>query len=106
MNPTGDAADALANLLADDTQDLSDIIYRRIELNASQILFTGRVRYRLDGGEYEEFGFGPGVPTTYNPAVPWDQTATSTPIDDLTRVRSQIIRDTGQAPDVVIFSDS
>jgi hypothetical protein len=28
------------------------------------------------------------------------------PIDDLKRVRSQIIRDTGAAPDIVVFSDA
>ena len=63
----------LVNILADDTQDLTDIIWRRIELCAAQILTTGRVRYRLDGGEYEEFGFGPGVPNVCNPPIPWDQ---------------------------------
>jgi len=56
-DPAGNASDVFVNILADDTQDLSDIIWRRIELNAAQILTTGRVRYRLDGGEYEEFGF-------------------------------------------------
>jgi len=103
-DPAGNASDVFANILVDDTTDLSDIIYRRIELFASQILFTGRVRYRLDGGEYEEFGFGPGVPNVYNPSIPWDQ-PTAQPITDLKAVRSQIIRNTGQAPDVVVFSD-
>ena len=92
------------NILADDTQDISDIIWRRIELFAAQILTTGRVHYRLDGGEYEEFGFGPGVPNVYNPPIPWDQPNAS-PITDLKAVRSQINRDTGVAPDVVVFSD-
>jgi hypothetical protein len=103
-DPTGGAANVFADILADDTRDLEDTIWRRIELYASQILFTGRVRYRLDGGEYEEFGFGPGVPNVYNPPITWDQ-ANATPITDLKNVRSQIIRDTGQAPDVVVFSD-
>jgi hypothetical protein len=103
-DPAGNAVDVFANILADDTQDLSDIIWRRIELFASQILTRGTVRYRLDGGEYEEFGFGPGVPTVYNPPIPWDQPG-ALPITDLKNVRSQIIRDTGVAPDVVVFSD-
>jgi hypothetical protein len=103
-DPAGSASDVYVNILADDTQDLSDIIWRRIELFASQILFTGRVRYRLDGGEYEEFGFGPGVPNVYNPPIPWHQPG-ATPITDLKAVRSQIIRDTGRAPDIVVFSD-
>jgi hypothetical protein len=103
-DPAGNASDVFVNILADDTQDLSDIIWRRIELLAAQILTTGRVRYRLDAGEYEEFGFGPGVPNVYNPPIPWDQ-PTATPITDLKNVRSQIIRDAGVAPDVVVFSD-
>jgi hypothetical protein len=103
-NPAGNASDVFVNILADDTRDLSDIIDRRIELSAAQILTTGWMRYRLDGGEYEEFGFGPGVPNVFNPLVPWDQ-PTATPITDLKAVRSQIIRDTGVAPDVVVFSD-
>jgi hypothetical protein len=97
------AATTFAELLRDDTADLADIIGRRTELFASQILFNGKIRYRLDGGEYEEFGFGPQVPTVYNPPTPWDN-ALAKPLDDLKRVRSQIIRDTGFAPDIVVFS--
>jgi hypothetical protein len=91
-------------MLVDDTRDLSDIIDRRIELFAAQILTRGTIRYRLDGGEYEEFGFGPDVPTVYNPPIPWDAPGAQ-PISDLKAVRSQIIRDTGVAPDIVVFSD-
>jgi hypothetical protein len=104
-DPAANAADVFVNTLADDTQDLSDIIWRRIELFAARILTRGVVRYRLDGGEYEEFGFGPEVPTVYNPPVPWSD-PTAQIIDDLKAVRSQIIRDTGVAPDVCIFSDA
>jgi hypothetical protein len=55
------------------------------------------VRYRLDGGEVEEFGYGPDVPIVYNPGVLWDDPAASAPISDLKEVRSQIIKSTGMA---------
>jgi hypothetical protein len=102
--PNGsDATQYAAQIISDDTQELVSLCQRRTELFAAQILTTGKVRYRLDGGGYEEFGY-PNVPTVFTPSIPWDQ-PNATPITDLKNVRSQIIRDTGMAPDIVVFSD-
>ena len=102
----GDATAYASQLIADDSMELQALIQRRTELYASQILTTGKVRYRLDGGEYEEFGYGPNVPTVFAPAVDWSDAANSTPISDLKEVRSQIIQSTGMAPDILVMSDA
>jgi hypothetical protein len=103
---SGDATDIYADLLADDTHELSDLIMRRTELFASQILNYGKVRYRLDGGAYEEFGYGADVPTEFTPTVPWTDHQNATPITDLKAVRKQIIAATGLAPDLLVMSDA
>jgi hypothetical protein len=104
QTPNGNAEQYAAQIISDDTQELISICQRRTELFAAQILTQGKVRYRLDGGEFEEFGYGPQVPSVYTPQIPWDQ-PNATPITDLKNVRSQIVRDTGMAPDIVVFSD-
>jgi hypothetical protein len=99
-----DAAKNAAAIVVDDLDELGDLILRRTELYASQILTTGKVRYRLDGGDFEEFGYGPGVPTIYNPPKPWTD-PTANPLQDLKIVRASIIAATGSAPDILVLSD-
>jgi hypothetical protein len=99
----GGATDVFADLLADDTIELAHCCMRRTELFASQILNYGKVRYRLDGGEYEEFGYGSGVPTEFDPALPWDDPSALI-IDDLVTVSDQIVADTGQPPNMLVMS--
>lgn len=100
----GDAGQYAASVISTDTEDCVNTCRLRTEQFAASILYEGKVRYRLDGGEFEEFGY-PGMPTVLDASPTWDNAATCTPIDDLAAARSMIVTATGLVPDVCILSE-
>lgn len=90
-----------AAMLAKDMMELDDMITRREEWMAAQVLFTGSVSMVGDGVN-ETVSFGLTNVTTLGSTAKWDQ-STSDPVKDLKAARTTIIQGSGVTPTMAIL---
>ena len=91
-------------LLAKDLTDLEDAIDRRKEWMCRQILFEGKVDVRdEEEGVDVQIDFGFTNIVVLGTDEQWTL-ATVNPLSLFRRLRKKIIKDTGRAPDIAIFS--
>jgi len=100
------AMDKAEELLAKDLVDLDNMITRREEWMASQLLQTGKVAIVGDGVNDEiDFGMDANHIITLAGADLWSA-ATATPLEDLRTWRRLIQKDSGLTPNVCVMGSS
>lgn len=90
-----------AAMLARDMMELDDMITRREEWMAAQVLFTGAVDM-VGEGVNESVSFGLTNTATLASGAQWDE-STSNPIGDLVTARKTIIQGSGVTPTMAIL---
>lgn len=91
-------------LLAKDETDLEESIARRVEWMCRQILFDGKINVQdPDEGVDVQVDFGFTNKFVLGQDELWS-IATVDPLEVLRKLRKKIIKDTGNAPDIAIFS--
>lgn len=90
-----------AAMLARDMMELDDMITRREEWMAAQVLFTGAVDMVGEGVD-ESVSFGLTNIDTLASGAQWDE-STSDPVKDLKTARTTIIQGSGITPDMAIL---
>lgn len=95
--------------IAQELQDQIDMITRRLEVMASEVLRTGKVTVVGDGYPSVTVDFlraAALTPTGLSGAASWDQT-TSTPLDDLQTWSDLVLKESGTSPiDVIMGVDA
>lgn len=102
----GSVADMANQLLAKDLMGLQDMVVRREEWMASQLLETGKIV--VSGDDYDaeiDFGMAASHKITLTGTDLWTD-ANSTPLDDLREWFDKIGEDCGLNPDVVVMGRS